>query len=124
MVYDAPLAFCDPQSVEERDLLAVSRPSQDYVGEVYYLKFNPNQRFYYINGQTPEEMALFLTYDSSARSGTACKSPVAWIFLVVKAVFLVVQHASFDNPAAPPDATPRESIEARAIIITKLESKA
>ena len=73
-VEDSPLAFCDYFTVDKgRDLLAVDRISPQYVGEVYYLKHSADQRWYYLSGQRPDELALFVSYDSDPRERPACK---------------------------------------------------
>ena len=42
---DQPLALCDSRSVGETDLMPTDRLVPDLVGEVYYLKYNPNHRW-------------------------------------------------------------------------------
>ncbi|KAI9700144.1 MAG: hypothetical protein M1820_006926 [Bogoriella megaspora] len=95
-VTDVPLAFCDPDSVEEADLIATDRPSAKRVGEVYNLKFNANQRWYWIRDMTEDEAALFISWDSENQG--------------------VFPHAAFRIGYADP---PRESVEVRALVVTK-----
>jgi len=101
---DRPLAFCDSRSVETNDLMPTDRILPDRIGEVYYLQHNPNQQWYWIDRQRNEEMAIFLAFDSGRTENGARLCP----------------HVSFSNPNAPKDAAKRESIECRAIIITKV----
>ena len=64
VVYNYGLAFCDRESLGRSDLIAVDRPSPLYTGEVYYQKFAPSQRFYWLKHQRCDELSLFMTYDS------------------------------------------------------------
>jgi hypothetical protein len=43
---DRPLALCDSRSVVPEDLVAADRIVPDRVGEVYYLTYNPNHKWY------------------------------------------------------------------------------
>lgn len=46
IVEDRPLALCDSRSVASEDLAAADRIVPDMVGEVYYLTYNPNHKWY------------------------------------------------------------------------------
>lgn len=65
-VDDAPLAFCDPRSVDVRDLIAIDRPGADFGGEMYVLRHAEQQRWYYLSHQKPNEVFVFVTWDSDA----------------------------------------------------------
>jgi hypothetical protein len=43
---DRPLALCDSRSVVPEDLVAADRIVPDRVGEVYYLTYNLNHKWY------------------------------------------------------------------------------
>lgn len=58
------LAFCDPRSVADGDLVEVDRISPTSVGAIYNLKFNPQQSWFWLPAQKPTELAVFLSYDS------------------------------------------------------------
>jgi len=107
VVQDAPLAFCDPMSICEKDLLLTKRPGEHYTGEVYYVKHNASQRMYYFRGQQSEEITLFSTFDSESRGVTAGGVP----------------HASFVDPHAQPRCPPRESVECRMIMVSKVSGQ-
>ncbi|KAI1079848.1 hypothetical protein F5B20DRAFT_590399 [Whalleya microplaca] len=64
LVEDSPLAYCDYDTVSEEDLIASDRVSEQYVGEVFYVRYNPKQKWYWFRHQHPDEMAVFLSYDS------------------------------------------------------------
>lgn len=76
VVQNAPLAFCDFASVDAADLIATDRPSREYIGEVYYMKYNCDQKWYWLSQQMPDELSLFMSYDSDpGEGGAACKTP-------------------------------------------------
>lgn len=97
-VLSAPLALCDARSVAPQDWVACDLVYEDRVGEIYNLSFNPGQRWCYFPRMTNDEILLFKCYDS-AEDGRARFTP----------------HSAFDDPATPAHASPRESIETRAL---------
>jgi len=99
---DRPLALCDARSVDRDHLLASDRVLPDRVGEVYYLTYNPNHKWYWLEKQTSTELLAFVMYDT--KSGPHAR---------------FCPHVSFNNPRAPKNASPRESVETRSVIITK-----
>jgi hypothetical protein len=97
-VQDAPLAVSDAQSVRFEDLVAIDLVYRERLGEIYMVKFNPSQRWYYAPRMSTDEVLLFKCFDS-AQDGRARFAP----------------HAAFDDPTTPLDAWPRESIELRTL---------
>ena len=67
------MAMCDYETVDHSDLVAADRVSREYTGEIFYLQHNENQKWYWISDQKPEEMLLFINYDSDPRGGPLCK---------------------------------------------------
>jgi hypothetical protein len=98
-VLDSPLALCDAQSFTDDDLIATDRVYQHVRGETSSVQFNPGHRWYYFSEQQPDEVTLIRVHDS-ASDGRARLS----------------FHTSFENPLAPANAPPRESIEVRALV--------
>lgn len=96
---DAPLAVADAQSVGAGDLVATDLVYRDRVGEVYSVRYNPAHRWFYVPDMMPDEALLLKCYDS-ARDGRARFAP----------------HTAFDDPTAPADKLPRESIEVRTLV--------
>lgn len=92
-----PLALADAQSVAMDDLLVAERRYPHRVGQTYRLKHNSNHRWYYFPEMRRDEALVFKVYDSEI-DGRARFTP----------------HTSFNDPNSPPDAPPRQSIEARA----------
>ncbi len=95
-VQTSPLALCDAQSVAPGDLIASERRAIDRIGEIQQATFNPAHRWYYFPDMERNEALLIKTYES-AEDGRA----------------RYTIHTAFENPAAPPGAAPRESIETR-----------
>jgi hypothetical protein len=96
---DAPLAVCDAGSVASEDLVGTDLVYRDRVGEIYSVRFNPQHRWFYVPAMQTDEVLLLKCYDS-ARDGRARFAP----------------HSAFEDPAAPADMLPRESIELRTCV--------
>lgn len=92
-----PLAIADAKSVAMEDFLVAERRYPDRVGQTYRLKYSPNHRWFYFPEMRRDEALVFKVYDSET-DGRARFTP----------------HTSFDDPTSPPNAGPRQSIEARA----------
>jgi hypothetical protein len=97
-VRESPLAVCDARTMEMRDFLPSDLLYRDRTGEVYSIAFNPNHRWYYFPLMRRDEALLLKCYDSAADG---------------RARFTA--HSAFEDPSSPPDAPPRESIEARTL---------
>jgi hypothetical protein len=95
-VLDRPLAVCDARSIAPGDLIATDRYLKH---EVYMMTFNPAHRWFYLPKMLASETILIKGFDS---------------MLDGRARFTA--HAAFIDPATPPGAPPRESIEARAML--------
>ena len=110
-----PLAVCDGRSVDPNDLVDFEIHYQDRIGENYFAKHTPAQRWYYYPKMTREEALLIKQWDSAgtlARSdgalsdGSASSAPCTFSF-----------HSAFEDPASPLDAPDRWSIEVRCMVI-------
>ncbi len=107
-VLDNPLTVCDARSVSPEDLvpteihhfgeddLTVPRHS----GQIQSVRYNPEHRWFYVSAMRPDEFLLLKCYDSRA-DGRARFMP----------------HTGFRNPACPSEFVPRESIEARTLVV-------
>ena len=93
-----PLAMADARSVAPDDLLIAERRYPNRVGQTYRLKHNARHRWYYFPEMRRDEAIVFKVYDSE-KDGRARFTP----------------HTSFVDPATPPGAPPRQSIEARTL---------
>jgi hypothetical protein len=96
---DAPLALCDARSIAPDDLVVTDLLYRDRIGEIYYVRHSPAHRWFYAPRMTRDEVLLFRCYDSE-QDGRA----------------RFVAHAAFEDPTAPRDALPRESIELRTLV--------
>ena len=94
-----PLALIDARSIAQDDLVATDLVYEGRTGEVYQTAFNPDHRWYYFPEMARDEALLIKCYDSM-EDGRA----------------RFTAHTAFDDPTTPPDAPPRESIEARTLV--------
>ncbi|KIX06074.1 uncharacterized protein Z518_04048 [Rhinocladiella mackenziei CBS 650.93] len=93
-----PLAVADAHSVPDSDLVGVGLIYPDRRGETYTVRPNPEHKWYYLYGQTPEEVLLIKCFDSKL-DGRARRVP----------------HTAFVNPETANEYS-RESIEVRALV--------
>ena len=107
-VLDNPLAVCDARSVAPADLIAtdIHHFGEDdltvprHSGQIYSVRHNPTHRWFYVSAMRPDEFLLLKCYDSRT-DGRARFMP----------------HTGFQNPACPSEFVPRESIEARTLVV-------
>jgi hypothetical protein len=95
-IQDSPLAVSDARSVDREDLVATDLIYPDRTGEIYYVKFNPEHKWFYAPAMRNDEVMLIKCYDS-VDDGRA----------------RFVPHSAFVDPTTPAGAPPRESIELR-----------
>lgn len=70
---DWPLALCDYRSVEvEKDAFPIALVYPDRRGEVYGFHPNPNHKWKYFRGMTPEEAILIKWYAVYLTSRSGC----------------------------------------------------
>jgi hypothetical protein len=93
-----PLAICDARTLSHDDLIVSERRYPDRIGQTYAIKYNPQHRWYWFPWMRRDEALVFKVYDS-LNDGRA-----RW-----------TAHTAFDDPTAPPNARPRESIEIRTL---------
>ncbi|KAF7368927.1 hypothetical protein MVEN_00218900 [Mycena venus] len=98
---DWPLSLCDFRSVDpEKDVFPVALIYPDREGETSGVKYNPNQKWTYFSGVTPDELILIKCFDSLQDGSVALYTP----------------HTAFADPATPEGTPFRESIELRALV--------
>lgn len=97
---DTPLALGDARSFPMKDWVASDLIYPARTGEIYLGTYSEEHRWYYYPAMSPDELLVFKTYDSRL-DHPARMTP----------------HCAFDDPGAPADAPPRQSIEARCLVI-------
>ncbi len=97
---DFPLAICDASSIGRDQLVAVDLIYPGRRGEIYYLSYDPTQRWYYAPDMQVHEAWLIKNYDSAV-NGTA----------------RFAAHSAFGEPSRGVRVDPRESIEVRAFAL-------
>src|SRR5437764_1651781 len=93
-----PLAICDARTLSPDDLVIAERIYPNRVGQTYAITYNPAHLWYYFPRMRREEAIVFKVFDS-ATDGRA----------------RFTAHPAFEDPTAPPNARPRESIEIRTL---------
>jgi len=97
-VLDSPLALCDARTFSDDDLISSDLVYAHVRGETSRVEFKSTHRWYYFSEQQTDEALLIRIHDSAS---DGCE----WLSF----------HTSFENSLAP-GASPRESIEARALV--------
>lgn len=93
-----PLAFADGRTVPEKDFIAVDIVYHDRTGEIYQNAHSAGQRWYYFSNMTRDEAVLLKCFDTEDG-----RTPYT-------------SHTGVENPYAPADTPPRESIEVRTLL--------
>ncbi|MXW93482.1 MAG: hypothetical protein F4114_09355 [Rhodospirillaceae bacterium] len=110
-----PLALCDAATVQPDELVVFEIHYSDRVGENYFAKHAPRHRWVYWSGMTRDEALLIKQWDSAgelawtkgARPDAASGGQSSTFSF----------HSAFKDPATPPDAPDRWSIEVRCALI-------
>lgn len=97
-VEDSPLGVCAASSIKPDDLVTLALRYRERDGEIYFVRHNPDHEWFYLSKMETDEALLLKCFDSDDNG---------------RARFSV--HAAFDDPTCPPNAKPRQSIEARTI---------
>jgi hypothetical protein len=96
---DSPLAVCDSSTLAPEDLIVCDLIYADKITETYSIGHNPAHRWYYYPDMQRNEALLFKGFDSDRDAKTR-----------------FTPHTAFNDPTAPADMLPRESIEIRALV--------
>jgi len=97
-IEEFPLAVCDANSMALKDFVATDLKYRDRTGEVYSVAYNPSHRWFYFPRMRTDEALLLKCFDSDEHRTR------------------FTAHSAFEDPDTPPNAAPRESIEARTIL--------
>jgi hypothetical protein len=93
-----PLAIADARTLSAKNLVISERRYPDRIGQTYAITYNPDHAWYWFPHMRRDEALVFKTYES-LDDGRA-----RW-----------TAHTAFEDPTAPPNARPRESIEIRTL---------
>jgi hypothetical protein len=91
-----PLAVADWRSLDpQKDLVATWHIYVDKEGATFNVRYNPSHEWYYLGGQTLDEVTLIKCFDSDESNAR------------------LTPHTAFTNPKDVPD---RQSIEVRCLV--------
>jgi hypothetical protein len=65
-VWTWPLALCDARTVRSEDLVTCDIVRRRYIGETYFGKYNPDQKWYYFSDMDVGDVILAKVYDSNS----------------------------------------------------------
>jgi len=91
-----PLGICDGRTIPPKGFILVQRRYRDRTGEVYHIAYNPEHVWFYFPEMERDEALVFKVFDTDEDVPTRFTA-----------------HTAFDDPSAPANAPPRESIETR-----------
>jgi hypothetical protein len=97
-IEESPLAVCDANSMTIKDFVATDLKYRDRTGEVYSVAYNSSHKWFYFPRMRTDEALLLKCFDSDKNRTR------------------FTAHSAFEDPNSPPNAAPRESIEARTIL--------
>ena len=106
-----PLALCDAASVHPEELVVFEIHYEDRVGENYFAKHDPRHRWVYWSAMTRDEALLIKQWDSAGEMARSKGARADSDSRDRHCTFSF--HSAFDDPATPPDAPDRWSIEVR-----------
>jgi hypothetical protein len=93
-----PLAICDSQTLDPKNMVVTERRYQDRIGQTMAITWDPNHRWYWFPHMRRDEALVFKVFDSMTDGRSR------W-----------TAHTAFDDPTSPPNARFRESIEIRTL---------
>lgn len=95
---DRPLALLDRRTLDAADIISAEIKVPGGGLNAVQAAYNPDHRFCWWSGMTPDEVLVFLQYEEG-RGQTS-----------------TVMHTAFSDPGCPAGTPPRQSIEARAYV--------
>ncbi|KAF2829308.1 methyltransferase CmcJ [Ophiobolus disseminans] len=98
-----PLAVCDGTSMAPADLVETDSVRRDKTTTLYYARYSPMHKWFFLYRQTPEEALLFKHFDSKSDVGAS-----------------FAMHSSVREHGVPVDALPRRSVEVRALVFSEV----
>ncbi|KAF2196561.1 hypothetical protein GQ43DRAFT_444998 [Delitschia confertaspora ATCC 74209] len=92
-----PIAVADSNTVPDEDLVAAEMSEEDFKGEQWVVRYNPEHRWYYKHRMTPKDVLLIKCFDSN------------------KSVARRALHSAFEDLAYR-ERESRQSIEVRCLV--------
>ncbi|MEC9247955.1 MAG: CmcJ/NvfI family oxidoreductase [Pseudomonadota bacterium] len=107
-IFDFPIAICDARTTRQSDFVPTkiehylegNLRAPSLTGEIYSFRYSIKHRWFYVSAMIPDEVILLKCFDTG-EEGQAC----------------FTGHTGFLNPNSPKGCIPRESIEARTIVV-------
>ena len=116
-VESQPLALCDGQTVEPEQLVVFEIRYRDRIGENYFAKHAPRHGWWWYPAVTRDEVLLIKQWDSAGGLARSCGARGDAASGVDRARCTFSFHTAFKDPATPPDARDRQSIEVRCVLL-------
>ena len=110
-----PLALCDAATVQPEELVVFEIHYSDRVGENYFAKHDPRHRWVYWTGMRRDEALLIKQWDSAGEMARSKGARADAEGEGRSSTFSF--HSAFKDPATPPDAPDRWSIEVRCALL-------
>ena len=119
-VLDWPLTVCDRRTVTYKtQTIAMDLVAQNYVNENTRIYHDASHKWYFWEGLRDDEVIVFIQADSQAKDKAGESS--SFTYLCYECAFfnlsIGVPHTSFEDPRAPKNVEPRESIETRVYVL-------
>ncbi|MEO0322767.1 MAG: CmcJ/NvfI family oxidoreductase [Myxococcota bacterium] len=108
-----PLGFVDAQTVSPEELVVFEIHYADRVGENYFAHHSDRHRWFYYSELRREEAVLIKQWDSAGAFSVSAgeRSDEG------EELCTMNFHSAFEDPATPPDAPERHSIEVRCALV-------
>ena len=110
-----PLALCDAATVQPEELVVFEIHYSDRIGENYFAKHDPRHRWVYWSGMMRDEALLIKQWDSAGEMARSKGARADADGAERSSTFSF--HSAFKDPATPPDAPDRWSIEVRCAVL-------
>ena len=70
-VENAPLVLCDRRSVHRSNLVEADKVSPGLIERDYFVKYDADQKWYWLSNQRPDEVIIFKSWDSCNEASVA-----------------------------------------------------
>ncbi len=115
-VEDCPLALCDGSTFRQSDLVICSNVQKTRLGETLLPLYSPDANLCYLNRRGRDDVTIIKIFDSVVAS---CMSLSLAMLRTTQLIATGGPHTAFHHIKIPEGASPRQSIEMRALIFTK-----